>query len=159
MRLLSERSFSEGLADSGDFSTIAPELGTSGVIKVFANANFRCNGADRLMFLRVNGGTTGYKGFALFNGDASAAEWRDQGFYLGRNGWSQDASVSAEFTIMKSEGSNVISGFGMSSFMHADRRFLGFQNHGSYTADGVFSAQVMIDGASVTSGLVRFYSL
>ncbi|WP_137934561.1 hypothetical protein [Mesorhizobium comanense] len=137
---------------------------TSGFVKILANGELNAQGADRRLLITVNNQNSGYRGFVMMNGDASAGEWEQApgggpGFYVGRNGWSIDATAMVEFTLAISPTSQKITGSGLSTFALGDGRILGYQSHGYLVTNQPISSIEVAFVGGVAVGYSRFYLL
>lgn len=93
------------------------------------------------------------------NGHAVMGEWDNSGFYVGRNGWSQDATFMLEYTLAISPTSQKITGAGQATFAHGNDTMLGFESHGFVvTGRPIESVQIRFTGG-VATGISRFYTI
>mgnify|MGYP000638353223 CR=1 FL=1 len=122
------------------------------LIKLFVGGQFSVDTGDFRFLLWVNDEDSNYNSFVLQDGShlkQTMPEWDSAGFYVGRNGWSIDASVSIEYTI-SAMGNNLV-GHGMATFGHDDNAILG------YTCNGLLNSNKDITKvALMTTGGVNF---
>jgi hypothetical protein len=132
---------------------------SNGIVKVLGFGALESQGADRRLFVRVNGIAGSYQSFCLMNGHAGAGEWDNSGFYIGRNGWYLNADASFEFTMAISPFSQKITGSGLATFGLANNTILGYESHGFLaTNQPIGSVQVQF-GGGVWRGDLRFVLL
>ncbi|MET1123087.1 hypothetical protein ABWU59_29650 [Priestia megaterium] len=132
---------------------------SDGFLKIYVSGELAAQAADRRLFICLNGHNTGYKSFTLMNGDSSAGEWSNYGFYVGRNGWHLDSSFSLEFTLAVASSAQKITGNGLTTFAHGDDRILGYESHGFFTTkEAISNIQVLFDGG-VASGQCAIYQI
>jgi hypothetical protein len=131
----------------------------AGFLKILGSGELNANGADRRLFVRINGLKSGYQGYVLMSGHAGAGEWDGSGFYLGRNGWALDANFSFEFTLAAYATSQKITGNGQSVFVHGNNSVLGYEAHSYFvTNQPIQSVDIEFTGG-VAIGDAHFYLL
>ncbi len=111
------------------------------------------NSRDSHLIIRLNGSRTGYQSFVVADGHYHAGEWDGSGFYIGRNGWSLDSDISFRYIITVKTGMNR-TGFGSSTFAHADGKIIGYSAHGfwSNTHSTISSVQLWAVGGGQPVG-------
>jgi hypothetical protein len=157
MKLIDKSSINHSVKGNWHSFQIGPI--SEGFLKIFIAGELTCLQGDRRMLLRINGLARPYLGFAVMRGNAEIGEWESGGFYLGRNGWSSDASFSAEITIGRVGTSQKWTAFGESAFAMGNGNFLGYHFRGVHSnADSVKSLDVGFTGGTFV-GLQRIYQL
>lgn len=123
---------------------------TQKMYKVVFQGTLGVASSDRYILIRPNGLTSGFNGYAIYNGTSGGSDWSTSGFYVGRNGWSANADVSFEYTFSAVTGRKR-TGFGMATFVHTNNNILGYTASGywSNTSTNITSIQV---AATSTSG-------
>lgn len=123
---------------------------TQKMYKVVFQGTIAVNGSDRYILIRPNGLTSGFNGYAIYNGTSGGSDWSTSGFYVGRNGWSANADVSFEYTFSAVTGRRR-TGFGQATFLHTNNNLLGYHASGYWnnTSTNITSIQV---AATSTSG-------
>lgn len=153
MQLIGNDSFS----NTASIVNFNPSPISNGFVKIHVSGELASQGDDRRLFICLNGHNTGYKSFTLMNGDHSAGEWSDHGFYIGRNGWYLDSSFNLEFTLAIGAGAQKITGNGLATFALGDDRILGYESHGFFaTNEALSNIQVLFNGG-VANGQYRIY--
>lgn len=128
-------------------------------IKIFAAGDLSAQAADRRFLLRLNGLPTGYQSFVVMDGHYHTGEWDGSGFYVGRNGWYLDASVTIEYTIsaaMNQQQKRL--GHGLSTFGLGNNSILGYQCNGFLVTDKPIQSVSLIVTGGVFSGALKVYS-
>lgn len=123
---------------------------TQKMYKVVFQGTIAVASSDRYILIRPNGLTSGYNGYAIYDGSSGGADWSTSGFYVGRNGWSVNADVSFEYTFSAVTGRKR-TGFGRATFVHTNNNLLGYHSSGYWnnTSTNITSIQV---AATSTSG-------
>ncbi|WP_168575346.1 hypothetical protein [Rhizobium ruizarguesonis] len=100
------------------------EVHTAGVtapgefVKVFVSGWLRAQGKDRVLGFRVNDISSGYRAYALQNGNHAEGRNDETCFVLGRTGWLIDAHIGVEYTFFRTSVSPIITGVGQTTFWH-----------------------------------------
>lgn len=108
---------------------------------------------DSHLILRLNNARTGYQSFVVADGHYGAGEWDNSGLYVGRNGWALDCDISFRYILDVATGRKR-TGFGMSTFAHADDRIIGYSAHGFWnnTHAGISSIDLFAVGGGQPVG-------
>lgn len=158
MKLLSESAMSK----TGETVLQVKGAAPADYLKVYASGELAANGGDRRFYLRINGIDSGYQSFILMNGHGSVGEWDGLGYYVGRNAWGIDADYSIEFTIAAASMSNMRTGFGLSTFGHANRNILGYEAHGFLVSNQpitIESVSLFVTPGGVVTGKMKVFAI
>ncbi|MBX9731588.1 MAG: hypothetical protein K2X59_09685 [Sphingomonas sp.] len=128
---------------------------TDGFIKIYLAGELAAGGADRRLFMRINGRDSGYTGFVKMEGHAALGEWDGSGAYIGRSGWNLDASFSAEILVARHDKMKSIVTSGLSTFLMANNKIIGMQHHSSILSNSGISSLEFLFNGGVASGVVR----
>ena len=139
-----------------------------GWYKVVFQGFLSAEGDNRHILIRPGGVSTqgAYKSFVTYAGSSSGSDWDDTGFFVGRNGWDQDAQVAFEYTLFCAGGRQEITGsiwrfigFGQSTFWHIPSgRILGFGQANGYFEGAVqgYSLWIGPSGGTISGYLAVF---
>lgn len=87
-------------------------------VKVLISGWLRAQGQDRVLGLRVGDHRSGYRSYALQNGNHAEGRNDETCFVLGRTGWLKDAHIGVEYTFFRTSVSPIITGVGHTTFWH-----------------------------------------
>lgn len=102
----------DGLIDGQSHTASLPEFET---LKLLISGTLDVEGKDRVMGLRVNGSSTGYRSYVIQDGNHKEGRNDDTCFVLGRTAWNLMARVGVEYTLFKWVG---LTGVGQTTFYH-----------------------------------------
>ena len=158
MNLLATNSLNQQDSTIFEIPKLAPANAPYEYLKILVSGELAAGDNDRRCMLQINGITSGYTSFVVMNGHAGAGEWDGNGFYLGRNGWYLDASMSCEFTLATKSLLNKVTGHGLSTFSNGNNTILGYLAHGFVlNAQSINSVKVFFTGG-VFTGSVKMYA-
>lgn len=132
---------------------------TQKMFKVVFQGTLSAGGSDRHILIRPNSSSSPYKCYAVYDGDAGGSDWNTSGFFVGRNGWGQNADFSFEYIISAQTGRRRV-GYGNSTFYHpSSNRILGFgRASGAWnnTGTNITSLRILPTGGTLTGRLMVF---
>lgn len=158
MEFISEVDFSS----SAGLTLTPNEASRSSIFKIIGTGEMAAKGQDHHLLIRVNGEEKDYNSYVIMSGAHSAFEGTPvglTGFYVGRNGYGEDAAFSFEYIISVDSNAQKITGSGTSVFAHGNR-VLGYQSFGYFVSNPpISSIQVLLTGDVAVSGRTRLYRI
>lgn len=146
----------------GDELTIELDRANVDGIKVAVSGELAAESADRRFLLQLNyrpGINHFYQSFVVMDGHAGMGEWDGRGFYVGRNGWGLDASVSIEYTISAAMLNMKRLGHGMATFAHGNNTILGYTCNGFVVSDEPIRSVSLLTNGGHFKGKMRLYAI
>lgn len=138
------------------------ERSQSSIYKIIGTGELAAKGQDHQLLIRVNGEGKDYNSYVLMSGAHSTFEGAPiglTGFYVGRNGYGEDATFSFEYILSVDSHAQKITGSGTSVFAHGNR-VLGYQSFGYFVSNPpISSIQVLLTGDVEVSGRARLYRM
>lgn len=131
---------------------------TQRAYKVIFQGTLNAGGTDRHLLIRPNGISSGYSSYAIYNGTAGGSDWNTTGFYVGRNGWGQNADVFFEYEISTMTGRKRL-GLGKATFAHTSGNILGYADANGYWNDistNITSLWVGPTGGTITGKIIVY---
>lgn len=131
------------------------------MLKVLISGTIDVGGVDRVMGLRVNGSSTGYRSYVVQDGNHKEGRNDDTCFVLGRTAWNLGARVGVEYTLFNSVG---LTGVGQTTFYHkADSGVVGAlfcgECRGAYDSFTTFSSITFFATGGHFNGQMKLYTL
>ncbi|WP_127598163.1 hypothetical protein [Nitratireductor alexandrii] len=132
-----------------------------GGLKFVGEGELSAQKTDRRLYIQANSKSAGYKNYVRYAGSSAILDGDTndgRGFYVGRNGWHEDATFSFEYTISFYATGQRLVGLGGATFAQASHLF-GSECHGALDSnEPLRSVRVAFDGGLVR-GAVRIYKI